>query len=73
MKEVQAQLAIGNLRARARISSGNLVALASSLNLMADRLLRFDQVDTYMQKLTRALHELSQALYNTSIRPAFCC
>lgn len=61
LKEVQAQLANGNLRARARINSGNLVSLAGSLNLMADRLLRFDQVETYTQKLTRALNELSLA------------
>jgi uncharacterized membrane protein len=61
LKEVQAQIANGNMRARARISSGNLVSLAGSLNLMADRLLRFDQVETYTQRLTRALNELSQA------------
>jgi hypothetical protein len=61
LKEVQAQIANGNMRARARISSGNLVSLAGSLNLMADRLLRFDQVETYVQKLTRALNDLSRA------------
>ena len=61
LKEIQAQLANGNLRARARISSGNLVSLAGSLNLMADRLLRFEQVDGYAQKLTRALNDLSRA------------
>jgi hypothetical protein len=61
LKEIQAQLANGNLRARARISSGNLVSLAGSLNLMADRLLRFEQVDNYAQKLTRALNDLSRA------------
>ncbi|HEY3993472.1 MAG TPA: hypothetical protein VGM01_11395 [Ktedonobacteraceae bacterium] len=70
LKEVQAQIANGNMRARARISSGNLVSLAGSLNLMTDRLLRFDQVDMYVQKLTRALNELSHAfdLYRTSGR-----
>ena len=77
LKEVQAQIANGNMRARARITGGNLVSLAGSLNLMADRLLRFDQVDTYTQRLTRALNELSQAfeLYRNSGRftlPASC-
>src|SRR5579883_2688816 len=61
LKSVQAQLANGNLRARARISSGNLVSLAGSLNLMADRLMRFEQVDIYAQKLARALNDLSHA------------
>lgn len=68
LKEVQAQIANGNMRARARINSGNLVSLAGSLNLMADRLLRFDQMDTYTQKFTRALNDLSRAfdLYRSS-------
>ena len=68
LKEVQAQIANGNMRARARISGGNLVSLAGSLNLMADRLLRFDQVDSHAQKLTRALNDLSRAfeIYRTS-------
>lgn len=61
LKEVQAQIANGNMRARARIMSGNLVSLAGSLNLMADRLLRFDQADNYTQRLTRALNDLSHA------------
>src|SRR5581483_11913569 len=61
LKSVQAQLANGNLRARARISSGNLVSLSGSLNLMADRLMRFEQVDIYAQKLARALNDLSHA------------
>jgi hypothetical protein len=74
---VQAQLANGNLRARARISSGNLVSLSGSLNLMADRLMRFEQVDIYAQKLTRALNDLSHAFerYRTSgkfVQPPSC-
>lgn len=77
LKEVQAQIANGNMRARARIMSGNLVSLAGSLNLMADRLLRFDQLDTYTQKLTHALNDLSRAfeIYRKSgnfILPASC-
>jgi hypothetical protein len=77
LKSVQAQLANGNLRARARISSGNLVSLAGSLNLMADRLMRFEQVDIYAQKLARALNDLSLAFerYRASgkfVQPASC-
>jgi hypothetical protein len=77
LKEVQAQIANGNMRARARIVSGELVSLAGSLNLMADRLLRFDQSDTYTQRLTRALHDLNRAIeiYRGSgrfILPASC-
>ncbi len=70
LKAIQAQLANGNLRARARINTGNLVSLAGSFNLMADRLLRFEQIDTYAQKLTRALNDLSQAfeMYRVSGR-----
>ncbi|HVB74425.1 MAG TPA: hypothetical protein VNE38_12800 [Ktedonobacteraceae bacterium] len=62
LKEVQAQLANGNLRARAGLSSGELMPLARSLNLMADRLVRFEQTDARTQKLSRALAELSMAL-----------
>jgi hypothetical protein len=62
LKEVQAQLANGNLRARARMVSGELLPLAGSLNLMADRLTRFEQTEQRTQKLSRALAELSAAL-----------
>ena len=77
LKSVQAQLANGNLRARARISSGNLVSLAGSLNLMADRLMRFEQIDIYVQKLTRSLNDLSHAfeMYRASgkfVQPLGC-
>lgn len=77
LKSVQAQLANGNLRARARINSGNLVSLSGSLNLMADRLMRFEQVDIYVQRLTRALNELSHAfeMYRASgkfVQPPGC-
>ncbi|HEY0753405.1 MAG TPA: hypothetical protein VGD98_05535 [Ktedonobacteraceae bacterium] len=70
LKAVQAQIANGNMRVRARISGGDLVSLAGSLNLMADRLVRFDQVETYAHKLTRALNELSYTfeLYRSSGR-----
>ena len=77
LKEVQAQLANGNLRARARMVSGELLPLAGSLNLMADRLIRFEQVDQRTQKLSRALAELSSTLerYRVGTRfvvPASC-
>ncbi len=62
LKEVQAQLANGNLRARARMVSGDLLPLAGSLNLMADRMTRFEQTEQRTQKLSRALADLSAAL-----------
>lgn len=70
LKEVRAQIANGNLRARARISTGNLVSLAGSLNLMADRLLRFERIELHSQKLAHALNELSHAfeIYRSSGR-----
>jgi hypothetical protein len=62
LKDVQARLANGNLRARARLASGELLPLAASLNLMADRLMRLERADTYSQRLGRALIELSLAI-----------
>jgi hypothetical protein len=62
LKNVQACLANGNLRARARLSGGELLPLAASLNLMADRLMRLEQGQIYSQRLNRALVELSQAI-----------
>jgi len=59
---VQARLANGNLRARARLAGGELMPLAASLNLMADRLMRLEQTDFYAQRLARALSELSLAI-----------
>jgi hypothetical protein len=61
LKDVQAQLANGNLRARANLTSGALMPLAGSLNLMADRLTRLGQTNIYMHHLLRALDELSKA------------
>jgi hypothetical protein len=77
LKEVQAQLANGNLRARARVISGELLPLAGSLNLMADRLMRFGQSEQRTQRLGKALAELSAALerYRVGTRfvvPASC-
>ncbi len=77
LKEVQAQLANGNLRARARMVSGELLPLAGSLNLMADRMAHFEQNEQRAQKLSRALAELSSTLehYRVGTRlvvPALC-
>ncbi len=77
LKEVQAQIANGNLRARARLVGGELLPLAGSLNLMADRLIHFEQTDLRTQKLSRALAELSATLerYRVGTRlivPASC-
>jgi len=61
LKDVHAQLANGNLRARANLTSGALLPLAGSLNLMAERLTRLGQTNIYMHHLLRALNELSIA------------
>ncbi len=62
LKGIQAKLANGNLRARATLSSGELLPLAASLNLMADRLVKLEQADTYAEQLTAALAEVCAAL-----------
>src|SRR6266568_2009610 len=77
LKDVQAQLANGNLRARADLTSGALLPLAGSLNLMAERLMRLGQTSIYMQRLVRSLSELSVALERAArgtplIVPASC-
>src|SRR5258708_8715891 len=61
LKDVEAQLANGNLRAGANLTSGALLPLAGSLNLMAERLMCLGQTSVYMQRLMRALGELSTA------------
>jgi hypothetical protein len=61
LKDVQAQLANGNWRARANLTSGALMPLSASLNLMAERLTRLGQTNIYMHHLLRALDELSRA------------
>ena len=62
LKDVQARLANGNMRARARLSGGELLPLSASLNLMADRLMRLEQSEVYVQRLSKALAELSIAI-----------
>jgi hypothetical protein len=58
LKDVQAKLANGNLRARARLIRGDLLPLAVSLNLMAERLTHLEDANHYARRLTRALQEL---------------
>jgi hypothetical protein len=58
LKDVQARMANGNLRARAQLIRGDLLPLAVSLNLMAERLTHFEDANQYAQRLTRALQEL---------------
>ncbi len=62
LKDVQAQLANGNLKARANLTSGVLMPLAGSLNLMAERLARLGQMNLYTQRLMRALGDFCLAL-----------
>lgn len=62
LKDIQARMANGNLRVRARLTGGELMPLAASLNLMAERLMRLEQSDIYAQRLSRALSELSLAI-----------
>ena len=62
LKDVQAQLANGNLKARASLNNGVLMPLAGSLNLMAERLTRLGQVNIYTQRLMRALGDFCVAL-----------
>lgn len=62
LKDVQAQLANGNLKARATLSNGVLMPLAGSLNLMAERLTRLGQMNIYTQRLMRALSDFCVAM-----------
>ena len=66
LKDVQAQLANGNLKARANLHSGELLPLAGSLNLMAERLMRLGQMNIYTQRLMRALGDFCLALERRS-------
>jgi hypothetical protein len=58
LKDVQARIANGNVRVRARLIKGDLLPLAVSLNLMAERLTHLEEANQYAQRLTRALQEL---------------
>ncbi len=65
LKEVHAKLANGNLRARARLTrftSSDLMPLAQSFNLMADRLIHFEHNEQRLHNLSIALGEAISAL-----------
>jgi hypothetical protein len=62
LKGVLAQLANGDMQARARISSGELLSLAGSLNLMAERTSHTEMVENYLQQLTKALNDFCSTL-----------
>lgn len=71
LKDVQANLANGNLRARSTLTSGALLPLAGSLNLMAERLSRLGQVSNYGQRIMRALSDLSISFERHSTNTPF--
>jgi hypothetical protein len=62
LKEVQARLANGNLQTRAQVNIGELMPLAVSLNLLAERLSRMERADNRLEQLSRGLYELTNAL-----------
>jgi hypothetical protein len=57
LKEVLAQLANGDMQARAHISSGELLSLAGSLNLMAERLSHTEMIENSLLQQTKALND----------------
>lgn len=61
LKDVQARMANGHLQARARLIGGDLLPLAASLNLMAERLQRLGHTEEYAQAQARALNDLTIA------------
>src|SRR5579875_239654 len=61
LKDVQASLANGKLQTRATLTSGVLLPLAGSLNIMAERLARLGEINVYAKRLTRALNDLCLA------------
>jgi hypothetical protein len=62
LKDIQARMANGDLRARARLIRGDLLPLAVSLNLMAERLAHLEDASQYARCLTRALQDLIVAV-----------
>ncbi len=65
LKEVHTRLANGHLRTRARLTrltSSDLVPLASSFNLMAERLIHFEYNEQKMQSIGKALEDATIAL-----------
>ena len=67
LKEVQTRLANGDVRARAQIMGGDLWPLATGLNLMADRMMRFEHNQRYAQKLVQAVGDLSLTLEGSRV------
>ncbi len=61
LKDVLARLANGHRKARARLNSGELLPLAASLNLLAERFTQLEQSDEYGRRLRMSLEELSIA------------
>ncbi|GHO54065.1 hypothetical protein [Ktedonobacter robiniae] len=62
LKAVQTSLANGNLRARAQLQRGVLWSLASSLNLLADRLTSLGLAKRRLDILHNALIDLGEAI-----------
>ncbi|HLG62163.1 MAG TPA: hypothetical protein VKY19_09540 [Ktedonosporobacter sp.] len=62
LKAVLANLANGNLQARASLTRGILWPLAAGLNIMAERIGRIVQDVMYAQRMRQALKELSTAI-----------
>lgn len=62
LKGVLANLANGNLQARASLTRGILWPLAAGLNIMAERIGRIVQDVMYAQRMRQALKELSTAI-----------
>lgn len=71
LKEVQAKLANGDLRARAHLTSGELLPLAISLNLMAERLMHLEGANAYARRLIETIDELGAALEHYRTGKAF--
>ncbi len=65
LKEIQTRLANGDVRARAHLSDDDLWPLATGLNLMADRLMRYEANQQQVQLLLSALSDFNQALEHT--------
>jgi hypothetical protein len=66
LKDVQAQLANGHLKARANLTSGVLLPLCGSFNIMAERMMRLGQASMYTQRLMRALSDFCVAMERTT-------
>jgi hypothetical protein len=62
LKEIQTRLANGDVRARAHLVSGELWPLATGLNLMAERMMRFERNQKDAEKVAQAVGDLSQAV-----------